>query len=243
MNLLEIRQQFAKESGRNDLVNPDGSDNGANFHINAGMRYLDRKVETPKSGGRVFRIVPIGAYHVSFQQCRSINEVWAASATTMEKWQLEKLSIQDFRTAYPDMWGQVETGVPTYYTPAFFRTVPSIEKLGMNNFEAILGFADVMLSKSHEYNGILFAPPTDEQIQIEVWGRFYTDKMLLETDENYWSMIHPELLVAAACRSLEVFSRNRQGREDWEVAIEQMLLDIDKDNVDEDVSEVDQMEG
>lgn len=243
MDLLEIRTQFVKESGRSDLANPGGSDNGANFYINSGMKYLDRKIDMPKSVGRVFRIVPIGTYNVVFTLCRAINEVWASSATTMSRWQLEKKSIQDFRAGYASMWSQISNGLPLHYTPAFFRVIPTIEKLGMNNFEGIIGFADVMLSKSHEYNGVLFAPPTDSELQIEVWGKFYTDPMVDETDENYWSMIHPDLLVAAACRQLEVFSRNRQGREDWEAAIDQMLLDIDKDTVDEDLSEVDQMEG
>jgi len=52
MNLKEIRQEFAEKSGQLDLVNEDGSDNGANFYLNAGQQYLDKLIE--KKGEELF---------------------------------------------------------------------------------------------------------------------------------------------------------------------------------------------
>lgn len=43
MNLGTVRAQFIKMSGRDDLVNSNGSDNGANFYINAGQEFLDKR--------------------------------------------------------------------------------------------------------------------------------------------------------------------------------------------------------
>jgi len=58
MNLLEIRTEFIKQSGRYDLVTDATSwaDNGANFYINSGQDYLDVKgVKVPESEGRLFK--------------------------------------------------------------------------------------------------------------------------------------------------------------------------------------------
>ena len=41
MNLGELRRTFIKLSGRYDLVDASGSDAGANFFINAGIRMLN----------------------------------------------------------------------------------------------------------------------------------------------------------------------------------------------------------
>lgn len=45
MNLREIRKLFLDMSGRYDLVNEDLSDNGANYYINEGSKWLDSKVD------------------------------------------------------------------------------------------------------------------------------------------------------------------------------------------------------
>ena len=241
MNLLEVRTQARKESGRYDLINEDGTDNGFDFHLQQGQKWLDRKILHQKSAGRVFRLLEVGEYFVSFPLCRAIKEVWVATATA--RTQLEKMTIQDFRVAYPNQWGDVGTGTPLYYTPAFLRAVPETESVASANFDAIVGYTDIMVGKNYEYNGVLLAPRVDQQFHVEVWGYFYTEKLESDTDENYWSVEHPDILIMGALRQLEVFNRNTQGRVDWEGAIDQMLFDIDKDMVEEETSEIDAMEG
>lgn len=44
MTLFELRSLFVKWSGRRDLVDEYGYDNGADVFINAGLRMLDRMV-------------------------------------------------------------------------------------------------------------------------------------------------------------------------------------------------------
>jgi hypothetical protein len=242
MNLLEFRQLFRNESGRHDLVNADGSDNGANFHINQGMRWLDREVDHDKTVGRVFKLVGAGDYYVTFQYSRAILEAWAMTKDD-GRWQLERQDVQDFRLGYTDMWTAVDQGAPTYYTPAFLRAVPETDRIPIEDFEAIIGFTDIMIGENYEYNGILFMPPAEEQTQIEVWGKFYTMPMIEDAHQNYWSINHPDILLMAAQRQLEIFSRNRQGREDWEKAIREQLRGIEKDVIEEEMAEVSCMEG
>lgn len=242
MNRLQIRQQFRQMSGRFDLVNEDGSNNGADFYIDSGMKWLDRRVETKKSPGRVFRVVPSGTYAVTFPYCRAIKEVWAA--TGRGRWQLELKPIQDIRaqcsgpeTPWPS------GGDPLYYAPAFLRAVTETDRTAVADFESAVGYTDIMVGENYEYNGVIFIPSTGDDTLIEVWGYFYTQPMEADGDQNYWSVVHPDILVMAALRQVEVFNRNTQGRQDWESAITDMLADIDKDEVEQDITGADQMEG
>jgi hypothetical protein len=80
MDLLHVRQKFRDLSGRYDLVNADGSDNGANFFINEACRQLDRSIETQKSYGTYMEILAIGTWNVQFNRCRAVQEVWITTS-------------------------------------------------------------------------------------------------------------------------------------------------------------------
>jgi hypothetical protein len=244
MNRLQVRQQFRTLSGRFDLVNADGTNNGADFFIDTGQKWLDRKIDHEKTVGRVFRVAPAGAYATTFQLSRSIEEVWAATADD-GRWQLEKLAVQDFKDAYSDMPGDIDAGAPGYYTPAFLRGVPETgsDTVASGDLDAYLGFADIMVGDNYDWNGIVWMPPCEEETLIEIWGKFYVEPLDAEDAQNYWSVNHPDILVMAGLRQVEVFNRNTQGRQDWERAIMDMLSDVDKDVVQEELAEVDNMEG
>jgi len=243
MNLLQLRTQFRSESGRFDLVNADFSDNGADFYINAGQRYLDRLINTPKSVGRVFRELPVGAYHAIFPYCRAIKEVWVASGTDDERWQLEKKSIQDIRAEYTGSWTGLDTGDPLYYCPAVLRAVPETDRTPVGSLDAFIGFADVMFGEHYSYNGVLIVPPPDQILHVEIWGLFYSPSLDQDAHKSYWSELHPEVLLMAAYRQLEVVNRNTQGVNDWKNSINETLFGVGKDVVEEDIAEVSQMEG
>jgi len=98
MNLLQVRTKFRGISGRHDLVNADFSDNGADFYINEGRKFIDRLDETQKSWASCFRFLEVGQFSVSFPHCRAIKEVWVASVTA--RWQLKKISLQDLISEY-----------------------------------------------------------------------------------------------------------------------------------------------
>ena len=91
MNLLEVRTQFVKLSGRDDLINEDDSDNGADFFINSGQRFLDRRIDFRKSIGRVFKPLAVDSWYIQFEGCRSIEKVWANNSE--ERWELERKDL------------------------------------------------------------------------------------------------------------------------------------------------------
>jgi len=78
---------------------------------------------------------------------------------------------------------------------------------------------------------------------IEVWGKFYTEPLQSEDDMNYWSVNHPDALIMAGLRQAEVFNRNTQGLNDYNNAIDDMLVGLDRDVVQQEIANVDQMEG
>ena len=240
MNLLQIRTKFREISGRFDLVNADFSDNGADFFLNEGRKFLDRLDETQKSWASAFRFVNIGGFSAQFQQCRAIKEVWATSTTS--RWQLEKMSLQELIAEYlTDAPADRAVGCPLYYCPAITRYIP--ENAPLADFEAFIGWVDIPAGPTHGYNSILINVPAEEKIFLEIKGLFYSFELTLDTDTNYWSVMHPLLLIMAAMRQIEIVNRNTQGVNDWTGSIGVEMKQLGMDLVEELIAEVTQIGG
>lgn len=242
MSLVEVREQFAKISGRYDLVvdTTDWADNGADFYINAGQLYLDRIETIKKSYSRVFEEVTSGDWYVLFQLCRAIKEVWISNSDG-EKWKLEKKDFDVLRAAYAEDPADLDSGDPLYYAPIFIRSTPETSNEVTIDY---FGATEYTESNDHyEYNGLVFLPPTDGTMTIEVHGLFYHPKLTSDSDTNYWTEVHPAELVMAACRTLEVMNRNTEGVKDWTAAIKAELFGLGLDLIEEESAEADEMEG
>lgn len=241
MNLLQIRQQFRTLSGQYGLINSDGSDNGANFFINAGQRHLDRLDTTQKSYGTCFRFCEPGFYSVQFPYCRAVKEVWAA--TIIAKWQLEKKNLQDLLAGYfTKLPSEIDRGDPSYYSPTVTRAVPETFNTKASDFESFIGYVDIPSGNHQNYNSILLSSPVNEKTLIEIKGLFYTDELVKDEDESYWSVTHPDVLIMATMRHIEIINRNTQGVNDWDNAIASEISLIGKDLVEEEIAEVTQIE-
>lgn len=240
MNLLQLRTKFREISGRHDLVNEDGSDNGADFFINEGRKFLDRLDEHQKSWGSCFRFLNVGKWSVTFPFCRAIKEVWAAS--TVAKWQLEKMSLQDLISEYnTELPSLRSTGSPIYYSPCITRYIP--ENATVEDIESFIGYVDIPSGGAHEYNTILVDVPTDTKLTLTINGLFYSANLTNDGDVNYWSEVHPLLLISATMRQIEIINRNTQGVNDWTSAINAEVQQLGFDLVEELIAETSQMEG
>ena len=241
MNLLQIRKKFRELSGRYDLVNEDYSDNGADFFINEGRKFLDRLNKTLKSEALCFKILDVGSFSVSFSLCRALKKVWIADATN-GRWSLEKKDLQDLIMDYLSGLPRSRTeGTPLYYAPCITRYIP--ENASANDIEAFAGFVEVPAGNSHEYNTILLNVPVQYQSMVGIQGLFYSAELVEDEDVNYWSSMHPMLLCMSAMRQLEIVNRNTQGVNDWTNAIVTEMRQLEMDLVEEIIAEVDQMEG
>jgi len=243
MNLKELRTQFVKRNGRYDLVvdSTDWVDNGADFYINAGQRYIDRLDTVHKSSGRTFVELAGGSYYATFPFCRAVQEVWVLDGDGQKK--LEKVDYDKLRGYYADRQSQIGTGEPTYYFPAGIRLVPESDRLTIDELDSMIDWTHVIIDPSYNYNGVMLFPPADGAYTLEIAGLFYSPELSSDADTSFWGTVHPEILLMAANRQLEIDYRNTAGVKDWEMAIQQEILGLGKDLVEEHIAEVNQMGG
>lgn len=234
MNLIELRQRFAGLSGRYDLLNDDPT-KLLDFYINSGSEYLDKISEVQKSYATVYRYLTQGSWYVQFPYCRAVKEVWISSTT--ERWQLRKKNPQDLIAGLmAEKVSGLDQGDPLYFSPHVTR-VSGTPPVGISSY------IDTIVSQGNLYNAILILPPPDVQLLVEVKGLFNSDLLVDDIDENFWSAVHPALLLKAALHELEVFSQNADKVAGWEKAMQTDLDGINKDLVEEDIADIDHMEG
>lgn len=240
MNLLELRTKFISLSGRNDLANGD-ADNGADYYLNSGQRFLDRRYRFPKDTGIYPAVIPAGGWYVTVPYCRAIKEVWVADRESRR--QLEKKEVKEYLTIFNAPFESLTRGATLYYAPAVLRSIPEADRATAATTNAVLGYMPTLVGRHYEYNGVLLGPPTDIQLHVEIWGLFYSPSLVNNIDESYWSVVHPEVLIRAALYQLEIDYRNTQGANDWLNALELHTAGIDMDTVEEEIAGSDQMEG
>lgn len=221
MNLAEIRKMFIKLSGRYDLVLPDGSDDGADFFIHEGQRFVERLAESYGSGGMVSVPFSVGDYSNAIN-ARVIEGVMAVSADG-ERWPLEKVLFKDLNNMYTTNAENVTKSVPVYYAPVPAQISDSVS--------------------DGVYNALMIFPPTDSELTVEVYGKIYADVLVDDSDSNYWSENHSMILILSALRYVEVINRNREGVKDYETAITNELTLVEKDFVEQEVAEFDALGG
>jgi hypothetical protein len=237
MTLGELRTLFAQFSGRYDLVKEDGSNNGADFFINAGQRFLDRRIDFRKSNARLFKELAIDTWYLKVQNCRTIEKVWINDSEG--RWELEKKDLIWLHEEFPDLISETDTGDPLYWSPAGIR---GIDIKDTNNQGSFFNYV-IAQSIAEDYVGIVLLPPPSVAVVVDIWGKFYTDPLSEDGSQSYWSSVVPETLLAAALYRLEIFYRNTEGAKDWLAAVDIDLRDIDKDTVQEDTANADQLEG
>jgi len=240
MNLLQVRTKFKEISGRYDLVLEDGSDNGADFYINEAVKWLDKTVETTKSWASYMEIVAANTLYVQFPFCRAIKEVWAA--TSEGRWQLEKKRLQDLIAGYlTEPPAELTSGTPLYYAPALTRYIP--EDMSAITFATFATYLETLTITDYTYNAILLNVPVSLTTLIDVRGLFFSIALEEDTDENYWSMVNPLLLVQAACKLVYTTSGNKPMLDITDRGLDGDLQRLEKDLVEQEIAEIDQMDG
>ena len=239
--LKDIRTDFVKRTGRYDLVDDPvtWADNGADSYIQAGSRFLDRRETHEFSKAKHYEDGAVDEWYKVFQECRAILDVWVSNDEYRKK--LELRDVDSFRAYYNEPAGSIDSGCPTYYCPALLRTHPQAGTIYIEKFvDTTHSEAD---KYDYEYNGIMWMPPTDEAIIVEVQGLWYSKKLTDNDDKNYWSVNHPEALIMAAAYVLEIMYRNTEGAKDWLAGIDILLGDLGKDFVEQQAAQVNQMKG
>jgi hypothetical protein len=238
MNLKQVRREFVRRTGREDLVHAGYGDNGANLYIQSGQRTLDRMLEMDKSWARAFKTLAAGDYYAIFKGCRAIKRVWIATAT--DRSILEKVTLQEMRELYTDPLDEIDQGDTLRYCVTPLRVYPDD---GTDTIIDLFYGSELAESATEEfeYQGIIFLPPPEEAATLEVLGLFYSTPLNSDTEESYWTVNHPEILLMAAQYHLEVSYRNSEGAKDWMTSIEFEVKNMEKDFIETEIAEIDQI--
>ena len=236
MNLAEIRKWFVADSGRNDLMNEDGSDNGADKYINAGQCFLDRLgVVSKRSAKSYYRLRP-GQRDIVVKAARALEHVFVVydgiRILLDKKPEIEVLDRLSTLSSSP--------GAPVAYAILNNRMVDKVW-----TYEAPIESNIPLASYGNDAEsiGIMLIPAPDRACILEVIGVFYSNPLVQDSDQSFWSVRHPEVLVKAALFELETFFRNTEGANDWLSAVNADVTRIEMDVVEEESNGIKQMWG
>ncbi len=247
MDLGEIRAQFIITSGRQDLVKTVGedtnTDDGANFYINSGQRLLDNMIDYPAQLSRYQKDITAGTFTVSVQYLRSLFTVHVANADG--RTELINKSYEWLRNEYRDGFDNVDQGTPLYYSAGPAKTSPQQRDLTSENYtdEFTYDHQDIVWGDNFDYRVVTIMPPPDGTFTIVVAGRYNQPVMSTDTDETWWSVNYPFVLIQATSAALETAYRNTEGFKDWIGAIRLSIDGIDKDSILEDMFKPVKMKG
>jgi len=241
MTLTEIRSWFITSTGRTDLVNDDGSDNGADDYINAGSKLLDEMVGGIKENSRIIKAISADAYHLDFPDCRSVKSVWVADANGRHK--LDRKDLSDIRELYADPESDIDTGRPLYWDYALIGLAPNQADEELTDFTSLYDYFTIMFGNHFNYTGIYFMPPADGTYTMNIYGKFFQKELSSDTDVNYWTVVYPKYLVDASTYCLEITYRNMAGATAEYVNLKRLAKGVDDTMVEREMSGITEMEG
>jgi hypothetical protein len=72
---------------------------------------------------------------------------------------------------------------------------------------------------------------------------WYTPSLALDASTSYWTEEHENILLNSALYLLEGHYRNTEGAKDWKTFIDIEMKELINDQIEEEVSEINQMRG
>jgi hypothetical protein len=227
MTLLEIRTQFIKESGRYDLVvnTTTFADNGADYYIRAGQRFLDGLYDNRKSKKELVVSIGDGQTELQLTGVSSVEDVLCKSATGSSY--LTRHTITSLREKY---------GYQENCESTIEKDQPIDYAIGVGRSNSTL-FPDVQANAVR----LMFMPPADGDYRLVITARAYAERLSDDESINFWSEQFPHTLIQAAHYMLERAYRNTEGANDHLRAIMEDIRLIDQEVVDQESINANQM--
>ena len=241
MNLKQVRRLFVEWSGREDLVNEDYSDRGADEFIRQAADWLDENLDHPKSETRHVVQITQGDFYIQLPRCQAITGVWIMGTDVDGQYIRRQLegprTMAWIRNEYNEKWSSQSQDTPRDFGLNIIGLDGSQQDLTSSDLSGYDDIEDLILSgdvTNHhfQYTGILLAPVADQTYTVNVFGRFYQSTLTDDTDLNYWTVVKPFVLAKAACRMHEGTLRNFQGEKDWMASLDIDLQALDKSSAD-----------
>lgn len=224
MTLVEVRTWFIRLTGRNDLavIDPTTAMPLADFFIQAGQDFLDRRYNFPADRGVIPVTIVAGDFSADLSNVRAIKNIWVVAEDGIHY--LMKESVEQLHARLEDEgdFSEVERGVPQYYAIGIMRDA-----------------TPVLLEETQKR--IIFLPPADAGMTLNIEALLLSPALTTDASVSFWTSIMPHTLIQAAWYMVERFYRNREGMNDHLMAIELDLVDLDFDTVEEDIANIHQM--
>lgn len=222
MTLAEVRKKLVTLSGRYDLVEDaiDYDDNGADFFIQAGQRWLDRELAFEGELASITISLATSAYAVSLEASRAVKQVGVMDSEEFDY--LQKRSYSDLKKLSAVTSG-VDSDRPSYYALG----------IGRSSVSAVTSLADKEL---------IVWPPADKQYTLVVEGQYQSNPLVQDDSVSFWSEYYPDMLIKAALMKAEPFNRNSTGERDYRQSLLADLLQLDHDVVEEQIAEIDRVD-
>ena len=242
--LLAIRTEFVARTGRFDLVDDyeggDYGDSGANAFIQAGLKILDGKQETPSSKREHHFDIASGEYKEQISYLRAVEEFWLYSPSDASRKRLTPLTLTEMREKYTDIPSGIDSDEPEHFVSAILRPSPSQNTYADHTAlaaspPATYDYEWLLADKDFSHSGVLWMPPADGTYSGRVVGWFWS-KMVDDDDYCWWSVNYPELVYLAGQMAIEMGYRNSEGMADFERAIDRYLDGIDRDLIREEMA-------
>jgi len=230
--LVDVRKDFVQLSGRYDLVSSTSSyanntsNIGADFFVTRGQKFLESKLGIRPRLFEFSKALVVGTYSYAFQdfpdddsQYQALKAIKAVYLLTDDNdyKELLKISLQNWYNIFDS---DTANGTPDYWT------------VGAN--------ASGTGNDTGTSSLLLWEPP-DKTYTIKVIGFVGHESLTADTDKNYWTIVHPDILVKASLYELEVFYRNSEGARDWLSSLMSDVNGIDHDNVEGEISGITRM--
>lgn len=200
---------------------------------------LDKMINVTESRASIFETLSIGAYSIVFQnRCVSIEEVWVNNNESRSL--LSKISLRELKEYYSSLASEAATGNPLYYALANLRALETTNKTSLGTF-INLNWSET--DTNYDYRGIIIVPPASESMVIEVVGKFYQPVLNEDTQKNYWTILHPEILIKAALYQMEIFSEKYDTAKNRLNALINEIMMLDMDIVTEEIQDIDTFGG
>jgi hypothetical protein len=247
MDLKSVRRKFVEETGRYHLVQEVGgdpwADNGANFHINRGQKFLDL-LHTPRrlrNRSFVAHLAP-GEYRVEVPDLRAVHEVWVSNADG--RTHLEPMEPEELRAAFATDWTTTLRGCPQFYTIGNFGLAPGQRDVVEADHADETDTGDLFYGEDADiYDSVIVAPPPDLDATVRIVGLWWSPALTTDDSLSWWTVQHPDLVVWAAAYQVEVGMRNTSGAQDWYQAITERIRGLDYDDAEEVSGRFGRMEG
>lgn len=219
MNLLEIRRQFVKSTGRFDLVvDPHGfEDRGANFFIESAQKFLDNRVDFEGKNVNFEADIGNGDYLIPVPGLVRIENAYVTDSNgkTIRLWEKTRREVYDYLSTLNPVSANFQPGPPKFITKYYGR------KLILNNLQ------DGEYSEDAIGDSVIITPRADKEYKLHVFGEFKSKPLKEDTDESWWSVNYPDILILASMYKLENFYRNTAGSRDHLEALDNSLMGID----------------